>query len=234
MSLTISLKQVTRRYVLQGAASLLANSALSLNQGTATAAHSDWRNAEVQYGQDTLPAGIRSRFVDNNNGVRMHVLEAGFENRERPSVVLLHGFPELAYTWRNQLLPLARAGFHVVAPDLRGCGRSAVAPVGFDDDVLPYSLLNRVCDVLGLVRALGYRKVAAVVGHDWSGPTAAWCGVLRPDVFQSAVLLSTPFAGTAELPFDTAKHSRIKPEVAIEKKLAALPRPRRHYQWYSA
>ena len=80
----------------------------------------------------------------------MHLLEAGFEIRGRPCVVLLHGFPELAYSWRNQLLPLARAGFYVVAPDLRGCGRSAVAPVRFDDDVLPYSLLNRVSDVLGL------------------------------------------------------------------------------------
>jgi len=210
---------------------LLANLALP---AAVTAADSDWRNPEVQYGQDTLPAGIRSRFVDNNNGVRMHLLEAGFENRGRPCVVLLHGFPELAYTWRNQLLPLARAGFHVVAPDLRGCGRSVVDPVHFDDDVLPYSLLNRVSDVLGLARALGYRKVAAVVGHDWGGPTAAWCAVLRPDVFQSAVLLSTPFAGTAELPFDTANQSRIKPEVDIEEKLAALPKPRKHYQWYSA
>jgi hypothetical protein len=93
---------ITRRYVLQGAASLLANSALP---ATVTVAHSNWRNPEVQYGQDTLPAGIRSRFVDNNNGVRMHLLEAAFENRGRPCVVLLHGFPELAYTWRNQLLP---------------------------------------------------------------------------------------------------------------------------------
>jgi hypothetical protein len=87
---------ITRRYVLQGAASLLAYSALP---AAVTVADSDWRNPEVQYGQDTLPAGIRSRFVDNDNGVRMHLLEAGFENRGRPCVVLLHGFPELAYTW---------------------------------------------------------------------------------------------------------------------------------------
>jgi pimeloyl-ACP methyl ester carboxylesterase len=225
-----SAKTVTRRQLLLGAGGLLANWARGANEGRAVQ-----RNENVEYGQETLPAGIRSRYIDNNHGVRMHVLEAGFEDRARPFLVLLHGFPELAYTWRNQLLPLARAGFHVVAPDLRGCGRSAVAPVGFDDDVLPYSLLNRVSDVLGLVRALGYRKAAAVVGHDWGGPTAAWCAVLRPDVFQSVVLVSTPFGGTAELPFDTANHPRVlKPEADIEKKLAALPRPRKHYQWYSA
>src|SRR5882724_7591662 len=221
---------VTRRQILLGAGGLLAPWARASNEDRAGR-----RNGNVEYGQETLPAGIRSRYIDNGNDVRMHVLEAGFEDGNRPCVVLLHGFPELAYTWRNQLLPLAGAGFHVVAPDLRGYGRSAVAPVRFDDDVLPYSLLSRVSDVLGLVRALGYRKVAAVVGHDWGGPTAAWCAVLRPDVFQSTVFLSTPFAGSAELPFDTANQSRaIKPEVDIEKKLAALPRPRKHYQWYSA
>jgi pimeloyl-ACP methyl ester carboxylesterase len=221
---------VTRRQLLLGAGGLLANWAGASNDGRAGE-----RNENVEYGQETLPAGIRSRYIDNNNGARMHMLEAGFDDRTRPCLVLLHGFPELAYTWRNQLLPLARAGFHVVAPDLRGCGRSVDAPVRFDDDVLPYSLLNRVSDVLGLVRALGYRKIAAVVGHDWGGPTAAWCAVLRPDVFQSTVFVSTPFAGTAELPFDTANHPRVlKPEVDIEKKLATLPRPRKHYQWYSA
>jgi pimeloyl-ACP methyl ester carboxylesterase len=193
------------------------------------------RNDDVEYGREALPAGIRSRYVDNNNGVRMHVLEAGFEHRSGRCVALLHGFPELAYTWRHQLLPLAAAGFHVVAPDLRGYGRSAVTAVSFDDDLLPYSLMNRVSDVLGLVRALGYEKVAAVIGHDWSGPTAAWCALIRPDVFQSVVLMSTPFAGPPELPLGTADQPRRPPvDVDIEKDLAALPRPRKHYRWYSA
>jgi pimeloyl-ACP methyl ester carboxylesterase len=230
-------ESVTRRRLLQGAGLLLAQLARASGQDSDNPrgrADPVGKDIQVQYGQDTLPRGVRSRYVDNNNGVRMHVLEAGFESHGRPCVVLLHGFPELAYTWRHQLLPLADAGFHVVAPDLRGIGRSAWRPVAFDDDVLPYALLNRVSDVLGLLRALGYNQVAAVVGHDWGGPTAAWCGVLRPEVFQSVVLLSTPFGGTAELPFDTANHARIKPEVDIEKKLAALPRPRKHYQWYSA
>jgi pimeloyl-ACP methyl ester carboxylesterase len=64
-----------------------------------------------------LPPGIRSRFVPNINGLTMHLLEAGFESQDRPCVLLLHGFPELAYSWRKVMLPLAAAGFHVIAPD---------------------------------------------------------------------------------------------------------------------
>jgi pimeloyl-ACP methyl ester carboxylesterase len=190
-------------------------------------------NRRVEYGQSTLPAGIRSRYVDNNNGLRMHLLEAGFETTGRRCLVLLHGFPELAYTWRHQLLPLAAMGFHVVAPDLRGYGRTATAPVSFDDDLRPYLMFNRVTDVLGLARALGHDKVASVVGHDWGSPTAAWCALVRPDVFQSVVLMSTPFAGPPALPLDTANgaEASVQP-FDIEKELAALPRPRKHYWWY--
>jgi len=200
-----------------------------------TSANTQPRNPSVEYGQDTLPAGIRSRRVYNNNGVTIHLLEAGFEVPGRRCVVLLHGFPELAYSWRNQLLPLAAAGYHVIAPDLRGYGRSTGAPVQFDDDLLPYTWLNRVSDVLGLVRALGYERVAAVVGHDWGGPTAAWCALLRPDVFQSVVLMSTPFGGSGTLPLNSANiHRTPIKDYDIQKALAALPRPRQHYWWYSA
>jgi len=73
---------------------------------------------------NVLPSGIRSRFVPDINGLRMHVLEAGFETRGRPLVVLLHGFPELAYSWRKLMVPLTAAGFRVVAPDQRGYGRT--------------------------------------------------------------------------------------------------------------
>jgi pimeloyl-ACP methyl ester carboxylesterase len=188
---------------------------------------------DVAYGKSTLPLGVRSRFVDNNNGVTMHVLDAGFEGKRRPCVVLLHGFPELAYTWRKQLLPLAKLGFHVVAPDLRGVGRSATTPVAYDDDVLPYSIMNRVSDVLGLVRALGYEQVAAVVGHDWSGPVAAWCARIRPDVFRSVVSMSTPFFGAPYLPFNSANEHQPAPTKDDKRyDLSALTPPRKHYQDY--
>jgi pimeloyl-ACP methyl ester carboxylesterase len=237
-------ESMTRRQILQGAGALLAYSAAAstvaatpdgdgspaLPRPTDTA-----RNRDVEYGQDTLPVGIRSRRVDNNNGLTLHVLEAGFETQGRRCVVLLHGFPELAYTWRHQLLPLAAAGFHVIAPDLRGYGRSVSTAITFDDDLLPYSLLNRVSDILGLVRALGYKKVAAVAGHDWGGPTAQWCALVRPDVFQSVVTLSTPFFGPPTLPLGTVTNKTAPaPRVDIQKELAALPRPRKHYFEYSA
>jgi pimeloyl-ACP methyl ester carboxylesterase len=225
---------ISRRRLLQGAGALLINSALASTPDTPQPPEIA-RNDDVEYGKDTLPLGIRSRYVDNNNGLRMHILEAGFEEQGRPCVVLLHGFPELAYSWRNQLLPLARTGLHVIAPDLRGYGRSASRPVAFNDDLLPYILLNRVSDVLGLIRALGHEQVAGIVGHDWGGPTAAWCALVRPDIFRSVVFMSTPFDGTPELPLGTADHPVPRvPEVDINRDLAALPRPRKYYRTYLA
>lgn len=192
-------------------------------------------NTSVDYGSATLPRGIRSRRIDTNNQVVLHILEAGFESPGRPCVVLLHGFPELAYTWRNQMLPLARAGYHVVVPDARGYGLSASLPVAYSDSLVPYSMFNRVSDVLGLVRAVGHEKVAMVVGHDWGGPTAQWCARLRPDVFRSVVSISTPFFREPTLPLNTARHpAAVGIDVDIDKDLAALPRPRKHYATYCA
>jgi pimeloyl-ACP methyl ester carboxylesterase len=221
---------MNRRQVLEGGAVLMAQAALPWRMAIAEETHSE--NKDVLYGQNTLPAGIRSREIATRTGVTLHILEAGYASGVRPCVVLLHGFPELAYSWRNQLLPLARAGFHVVAPDLRGYGRSLSRAVEYDDDLIPYSMLNRVSDVLGLVRALGYEKVAAVVGHDWGGPTAQWCARVRPDVFRSVVSMSTPFQQPPTLPLGVPKG--VSADSDIDKELAALPRPRKHYLSHSA
>src|SRR6185312_115879 len=115
-----------------------------------------------------LPPGIRARHVPDVNGMRVHVLEAG--DTRNPCVLLLHGFPELAYSWRKVMPRLAAAGYHVVAPDLRGYGRT----IGWDTDpergLREFRLLNAVRDALGLVFALGRREVAAVAGHDFGSP----------------------------------------------------------------
>ena len=181
-----------------------------------------------------LAPAIRSRFVQNINGLRVHMLEAGFETRGRPVVLLLHGFPELAYSWRKVMTPLAEAGFHVVAPDLRGYGRTIGWDADYDGDLASFRLLNAVRDALGLVSALGYHDVALVAGHDFGASVAAWCALVRPDVFRSLALMSAPFAGPPVLPFDTANNpqQQAAPEVNIHDELAKLDRPRKHYQWY--
>jgi pimeloyl-ACP methyl ester carboxylesterase len=180
-----------------------------------------------------LPSGIRARFVDGINGLRMHVLEAGYETAGRPCVLLLHGFPELAFSWRKVMPQLAEAGYHVIAPDQRGYGRTTGWNADYDGDLAPFRLLNLARDALGLVSAFGYRAVEAVVGHDFGSPVAAWCALLRPDVFRSVVLMSATFGGPPPLPFNTADvPATPKPDDPVHRELAALPRPRKHYQWY--
>ncbi|MBN9008544.1 MAG: alpha/beta fold hydrolase [Rhizobiales bacterium] len=183
---------------------------------------------------DVLPAGVRSRFVDGVNGLRMHVLEAGFETRGRPCVLLLHGFPELAYSWRKVMPALAAAGYHVIAPDQRGYGRTTGWDPSYDGDLSAFRLLNLVRDALGLVSAFGYRHVAAVIGHDFGSPVAAWCALVRPDVFRAVAMMSAPFGGPPPLPFDTIAKPAASADDPVHRDLAALPRPRRHYQWYYA
>jgi pimeloyl-ACP methyl ester carboxylesterase len=180
-----------------------------------------------------LPPGIRSRQVEGINGLTMHVLESGFETRGRPCVLLLHGFPELAYSWRKVMPALSEAGYHVIAPDQRGYGRTTGWDAAYDGDLAPFRLTNLVRDALGLVFAFGHRGVAAVVGHDFGSPVAAWCALLRPDVFRSVVMMSAPFGGPPSLPFDTADAPpKPRREDPVHRELARLPRPRKHYQWY--
>jgi pimeloyl-ACP methyl ester carboxylesterase len=189
------------------------------------------------YSRFMLPAGIRSRLVDNINGLRVHVLEAGFGAGSRPSLLLLHGFPELAFSWRKVMEPLAAAGFHVLAPDLRGYGRTTGWDDRYDTDLGPFGLLNYVRDALGLVSAFGYRSVAAVVGHDFGSAIAPWCSIVRPDVFRSVVLMSAPFAGAPALPFNTVRAADSnKPESRsgenLDDALAKLTPPRKQYRTY--
>ena len=185
------------------------------------------------YPNSWLPGGIRSRFVENINGLRIHLLEAGHEPGDRPVLVLLHGFPELAYSWRKIMLPLANSGYHVIAPDLRGYGRTTGWSSDYETDLTPFRMLNKVRDVMGLIYAYGYDHIDCVVGHDFGSPLAAWCAVTRPDVFRSVVLMSAPFTGTPTIPTNTIGNLRTaisKPNIYDE--LENLPRPRKHYQRY--
>jgi pimeloyl-ACP methyl ester carboxylesterase len=180
-----------------------------------------------------LPSSIRSRTVDSINGLTMHVLEAGFETRGRPCILLLHGFPELAFSWRKVMPRLADAGYHVIAPDQRGYGRTTGWSADYDGDLAPFRFTNLVRDAIGLVSAFGYQSVDAVIGHDFGSPVAAWCALLRPDVFRAVAMMSAPFGGPPRLPFDTVdKQASPRHEDPVHRGLASLPRPRKHYQWY--
>ena len=148
-------------------------------------------------------------------------------------MLLLHGFPELAYSWRKLMAPLADAGFHVLAPDQRGYGRSTGWDRGYDAELASFGLMNLARDAVALVDALGLKRVACVVGHDFGSLVAAWCALLRPDIFGSVVLMSAPFGGPPPLPFGTADAASPDTPVAepdIHAALATLPRPRKHYR----
>ena len=175
-----------------------------------------------------LPAGIRSRMIGSVNGLQMRILEAG--SADNPCVLLLHGFPELAFSWRKIMLPLAEAGFYVVAPDQRGYGMTTGSDNRFEGDVASFRLLNLARDTLGLVYALGLNHVHAIVGHDFGSPVASVCAVIRPDVFRSVALMSAPFAGMPALEPHRSTQSSVS--TIDHRSLAALQRPRKHYQWY--
>jgi pimeloyl-ACP methyl ester carboxylesterase len=176
---------------------------------------------------EALPDGIRSRFVDGINGLSIHVLEAGFQAEGRPMALLLHGFPEIAYSWRKVMPALAEAGYYVVAPDQRGYGRTTGWDAAYDGDLASFRVLNLVRDTMGLLAALRRTSVAVVVGHDFGAWVASWCALLRPDVFRSLALMSAPFAGPPAL-----TPSATPPVDPVHAALSGLPRPRKHYQWY--
>ena len=203
-------------------------------------AHADIVRTDISrlppYGNSTMPTGIRSRAVANVNGLAVHMLEAGYQTPGRPAVLLLHGFPELAYSWRKVMLPLAAAGYHVIAPDQRGYGRTTGWDDSYEADPDAFRILNMVRDAMGLVYALGHRSVAMVAGHDAGAPVAAWAALIRPDVFRSVVILSSPFDGPPALPFDTANGAAPPPRAITDDQLdaglAKLNPPRKYYQNY--
>ncbi|MCB1510228.1 MAG: alpha/beta fold hydrolase [Hyphomicrobiaceae bacterium] len=185
---------------------------------------------------DRLPAGITSRIIANNNGLDVHLLEAG--DPGRPTILLLHGFPELAFSWRHVMVPLAAAGFHVIAPDQRGYGRTTGWSADYDGDLAPFRIFNLVRDQLALLAALGKTHVEAVFGHDFGSPVAATAALVRPDIFRRVALMSAPFGGPPAWPKGTAGAARKDGALAgladpgLGDALAALDPPRKHYQWY--
>ena len=119
------------------------------------------------------------------SGVRLHYVEAG----QGPLVLLLHGFPEFWYSWRNQLPALAAAGFRALAPDMRGYNTSDKPP-----GVGSYSLSALAADVAGLAGHMGVER-ATIVGHDWGGIVAWNVATRYPDLVDKLILLNSPPPG---------------------------------------
>jgi len=133
-----------------------------------------------------LPAGIFSSYVETPD-LTYHILEAGFSpSPPKPLILLLHGFPELAYSWRKIMPSLASAGHYVVAYDQRGYGRTSgwdTRP--FSDVALDsFRFTSIVADAVRLVYALGYTEVKCIIGHDFGAVGASLCALIRPDVFK--------------------------------------------------
>ena len=110
------------------------------------------------------------------------------DKKDTPLVLMVHGFPESWYSWRHQFAPLADAGFHAVAPDMRGYGKSDKP-----DEISAYNQVEVVNDIIGLIPALGYES-AIVIGHDWGAPTAWSCALHHPDKVTAVGALSVPFS----------------------------------------
>jgi pimeloyl-ACP methyl ester carboxylesterase len=132
-------------------------------------------------------AGARTRSVGVGDGIELSVIEAG----EGPLVVLCHGFPELAFSWRHQIPALAAAGYRVLAPDMRGYGDSS-APAAIED----YDILSLCGDLAGLLDALGEQQ-ASVVGHDWGANVAWWMAAIHSERVSAVAGLSVPFVPRA-------------------------------------
>ena len=124
------------------------------------------------------------------NGIQLNIAEQG----EGPLVLMCHGFPESWYSWRHQFQMLADAGYHAVAPDMRGYGESD-KPM----DISAYNQVEVVNDIIGLIPALGYEQ-AIVFGHDWGGPTAWSCALNHPDKVSAVGVLSVPFSPRSPVP----------------------------------
>ena len=168
-----------------------------------------------------LPEGIASARVRTASGLDQHYLHAG--EPDRPMLLLLHGFPELAFSWRRVMVPLAGAGWFVVAPDQRGYGRTTGWEGGYDCDLSAYSVTNMVRDQVAFVRALGRERTHAVIGHDYGARVAAWAALLRGDVFPRVAMMSSPFGGPPRI------GARDDP---VHDEMLRLDPPRKHYQWY--
>jgi pimeloyl-ACP methyl ester carboxylesterase len=184
-----------------------------------------------------LPEGISSHYASLSSvSLSMHYLSAG--NSQDPLILLLHGFPDLAFSWRHIMVPLSAQGFHVVAPDQRGYGRTT----GWDNrdfdevNMKEFQVSSLVADLVALASFLGVsteNKIKCVIGHDFGAVSAGWFTLTRPDLCEGLVLMSHPFSGPPA-PANATSKSANQNQGDIDAALASLDPPRKHYKDYNS
>lgn len=178
---------------------------------------------------DLLDPIIKSDKVEISTGLNVHYLEASKNNynvSEKPTALLLHGFPELSFSWRKIIPVLAKEGFRVIAPDMRGYGLTTGGNKHYSEDISEYRLLSLATDILSLLSALKIKKIDLLVGHDAGSSVAGLSALIRPDIFKSVAMMSAPYTGAPKI------ESNLLYEDPIHKDLENLNPPRKHYQWY--
>ena len=178
---------------------------------------------------DLLNPIIKSHKIKVSTGLNIHYLEASIDHltkNKQPTILLLHGFPELSFSWRKIMPDLAKEGFRVLAPDMRGYGLTTGGSSSFESDISEYRLLNLSTDIIALLSALNLKYIDLLVGHDAGSSVAAISSIIRPDIFKSVVMMSAPYTGAPDINLD------LSIEDPIHKDLSKLDPPRKHYQWY--
>ncbi|KAF2221758.1 Alpha/Beta hydrolase protein [Elsinoe ampelina] len=193
-----------------------------------------------------LPDGVKSSYVDctTSCGLNFHILSGGSnEGVKKPLILLMHGYPELAFSWRNIIPKLAAQGYYVVAPDQRGYGRTTGWDTrSYDEvDLRQFTITNLIRDIVCLVYALGYEKVHCIIGHDFGGVSSAIAPLIRPDMFTSCIQMSHPHHAPPTPPFNIgtspspSSSSTSAPTTStLQEDLASLTPPRKHYKWYNS
>ena len=184
-----------------------------------------------------LDSQIQQKMAKNINQSNIHYLECGEEHDKL--IILLHGFPEISFSWRKIMVPLANAGYHVVAPDRRGHGQTTNVNNTnwheYNSDIQGLSQFNEIRDVIGLTNYLGYTSVHSIIGHDAGSPIAGWCAMVRPDIFKSVVLMSSCFTTPLKIASErNANAKNIFQQLFIGLRDNLPNRPRRHYFDYHA
>ena len=173
-----------------------------------------------------LDKNIKSNFVDIGTGLKVHYLECNYTNKkDAPIALLLHGFPEISFSWRKILPLLSKEGFRAIAIDQRGYGETIGGSKKYEDDIREYNLINLVSDLVYFLKEMNINKIDLLVGHDAGSIVAGVATLLRPDLFKSLVMMSAPFTGPS-------KSELSKNKIDIHCQLKGLNPPRKHYQWY--